>query len=68
LKKIASFNQRFVDMLYIPHSIIESRNHDQMMKHIMDQVLNPEKFISKTEKYYSEMMDAVGFDHIQLKD
>ncbi|MEA2083589.1 MAG: hypothetical protein U9O82_04985, partial [Thermodesulfobacteriota bacterium] len=65
--KIVSFNKRFVEMWRIPDSIIETRESDQALAFVLDQLKNPEGFLKKVKALYSQP-DEEGFDVLDFKD
>jgi PAS domain S-box-containing protein len=65
--KIESFNKRFTDLWGIPESIIASRDDDRALAFVLDQLKDPDKFLSKVRELYSDP-DAESFDTLEFKD
>jgi len=65
--KIASFNKRFVEMWRIPDSIITTRDDDQALAFVLDQLKDPESFLKKVRERYSRPDDE-SFDVLEFKD
>jgi PAS domain S-box-containing protein len=65
--KIERFNQKFVQMWNIPKSIVESRNDNKALSFVLDQLENPESFLSKVKELYDHP-DEKSFDVITFKD
>jgi len=65
--KIVSFNRKFVDMWNIPDSIIDSRDDDQALEFVLDQLKNPESFLKKVKDLYSHP-EAESYDVLELND
>jgi PAS domain S-box-containing protein len=65
--KIESFNQRFVELWGIPESIIASRDDDRALAFVLDQLKNPDEFLSRVRELYSDS-DAESFDVLEFKD
>lgn len=65
--KVTGFNQRFVEMWRIPDSIIASRDDDQALAFVQDQLQNPDAFIHKVRELYAQP-DAESFDLLEFKD
>jgi len=65
--KIESFNRRFVQMWRIPESIIALKDDDQALAFVLDQLKDPEDFLSKVKELYSQPT-AESFDLLEFKD
>ncbi len=65
--RIAGFNQRFVDMWSIPDSILASRDDDQALGFVLDQLKDPESFLAKVRELYNQP-DAEDYDVLDLRD
>jgi PAS domain S-box-containing protein len=66
-KKIARFNQRFVEMWGIPREIIDSRDDDRALGYVLGQLADPDAFIGKVEALYAEPLKE-SFDEVHFKD
>ncbi|MHA2232458.1 MAG: PAS domain S-box protein, partial [Candidatus Hodarchaeales archaeon] len=64
---IISFNQRFADMWRIPSSILESRENEKALSHVLDQLREPERFLAKVEELYNNPK-AESYDVLEFKD
>jgi len=65
--KIEAFNRKFVQMWRIPESIINSRDDDKAIMFVLDQLKDPEGFLSKVRELYSQP-DAESYDVLVFKD
>ncbi|MBI5464154.1 MAG: PAS domain S-box protein, partial [Ignavibacteriales bacterium] len=65
--KIVSFNQKFVGMWRIPDSIIASRDDNQALAFVLDQLKDPEGFLKKVKELYVQP-EAESYDMLGLKD
>lgn len=65
--KIVSFNRNFVEMWRIPESIIASRNDNQALAFVLDQLKDPEGFLKKVKELYAQP-EAESCDVLQFKD
>ncbi|HWP93291.1 MAG TPA: sigma 54-interacting transcriptional regulator [Thermodesulfobacteriota bacterium] len=65
--KIVSFNRKLVDMWNIPDSIIDSRDDNQALEFVLDQLKNPENFLKKVKELYSQP-EAESYDVLELND
>ncbi|MBI5464105.1 MAG: PAS domain S-box protein, partial [Ignavibacteriales bacterium] len=65
--KIVSFNQKFVGMWRIPDSIIASRDDNQALAFVLDQLKDPEGFLKKVRELYTQP-EAESYDILGFKD
>jgi PAS domain S-box-containing protein len=65
--KITSHNRRFVKMWRIPDNIIESKNDDLVINHVLEQLKDPEAFLSKVRELYAHPAER-SFDVLEFKD
>ncbi len=61
------YNQKFVNLWGIPDSILKTRDDSQALKHVLAQLKDPEKFISKVNELYAHPDDE-SFDALEFKD
>ena len=65
--KIVNFNQRFVEMWRIPEDVIISRSDDRVLEFVLDQLSNPDEFVTKVGELYSRPEMGI-FDNLCFKD
>jgi PAS domain S-box-containing protein len=65
--KIASYNKQFTEMWRIPDDVIASRDDDRALSHVMEQLKEPEAFISKVKDLYAHP-DERSYDVLEFKD
>ncbi len=65
--KIMDFNQRFAKMWHIPDSILETRDDAQLLRFVLEQVLDPQEFLAKVNEVYAAP-ERESFDLLQFKD
>lgn len=65
--KVLQSNRRFQELWKIPDSLMETRDDDELLKFILNQLTHPEKFISKVRDLYQNT-DAISEDTIAFKD
>jgi len=59
--KIIKTNKRFAELWRIPLQIIESGEENAMIDFVMDQLTNPNEFISKVHKLYQSTEEDLDF-------
>jgi two-component system cell cycle sensor histidine kinase/response regulator CckA len=65
--RIRSFNRQFAELWRIPDSILEARDDAQTIAFVLEQLVNPEGFVSKVRELYARP-DASSFDVLTFKD
>jgi PAS domain S-box-containing protein len=65
--KIVGFNRKFVQMWRIPQSIIASRDDNQALGFVLEQLKDPQGFLAKVRELYSQPA-AESFDVLEFKD
>src|SRR3972149_822679 len=65
--KIVSFNQKFAEMGRISESIVATRDDNQALAFVLDQLKDPEGFLKKVRELYTQP-DAESYDILEFKD
>ena len=65
--KIQRFNEKFREMWRIPTAILETKEDDRALGFVLDQLKDPEKFLSKVRQLYGEVL-AESYDTLEFKD
>ena len=65
--KIVKCNQKFMQMWRIPDEIIETQDDDKALDFVLDQLKDPDGFLSKVKELYANP-DAVSYDVLKFKD
>ena len=65
--KIERFNRRFTRMWRIPDSILETREDDEAIAFVLEQLVNPGDFVHKVNELY-EHPERESFDIVEFKD
>ncbi len=65
--RIRSFNRKFAELWRIPDSILEANDAAQTIAFVLEQLENPEGFLSKVRDLYARP-DASSFDVLTFKD
>jgi len=65
--KITIFNRKFVEMWRIPDEIVASRDDNQALAFVLDQLKEPEKFQAKVRELYAQP-DVESYDLLEFKD
>ena len=64
--KVLYANELFAKMWLIPQSIMTSQDDATLLQHVLNQLIEPEKFIQKTQELYQSDKDS--FDTLYFKD
>jgi PAS domain S-box-containing protein len=65
--EIADFNTKFMELWNIPSELMEQKDDDLLIQHVLGQLKYPETFVQKVRDLYNNP-DAESFDEIQFKD
>ncbi len=65
--KIVRFNQRFAELWCLPQEILSAGDDDRALAFVLDQLLDPEVFLTKVRELYSQP-SAVSEDILHFKD
>jgi len=65
--KIVNFNRKFTEMWRLPESVLVSRDDNQALAWVLDQLKDPEKFIKKVKELYSQP-ESKSYDWLEFKD
>jgi diguanylate cyclase (GGDEF)-like protein/PAS domain S-box-containing protein len=64
---MVSFNRRFAQMWTIPQEVLDSRNDDDALAHVLSQLADPKQFMDKVRELYAEP-EAESFDVLRFHD
>ena len=65
--KIERCNRKLVQMWRIPELIIASGDDDQALAFVLDQLMDPERFLAKVKELYSQPL-AESYDVVEFRD
>ncbi len=65
--KIVSFNERFKHMWLIPDSVIATKDDNEALSFVLNQLKEPDKFLSKVRELYSKPEEE-SYDILEFKD
>jgi PAS domain S-box-containing protein len=65
--RIVSFNQKFREMWHIPQNVMDTRNDNEALSYVLEQLTDPGSFLSKVQELYAHPHET-SFDIIEFKD
>jgi signal transduction histidine kinase/PAS domain-containing protein len=65
--KVAAYNRRFLTLWRIPAEIVERRDDDGLLTFVLDQLEDPDSFISGVRELYGRA-DCESFDVLRFRD
>lgn len=65
--RIASYNKEFARMWMLPDDVVESRDDNRALNHVLGQLKDPEAFISKVTYLYANPEES-SFDVLEFKN
>lgn len=65
--KVTSFNRKFLEMWQIPESIASSRDDNDLLEFMLNQLKDPQGFLSKVRELYNHP-DAGSLDILEFRD
>ncbi|HEY4485922.1 MAG TPA: PAS domain S-box protein [Nitrospiria bacterium] len=65
--RIVRHNQNFVNLWNIPDSVVSTRDDNQALEFVLDQLVDPELFLKKVRELY-DRPDSESFDQLEFKD
>ncbi|MDZ7969301.1 MAG: PAS domain S-box protein [Nostoc sp. DedSLP03] len=65
--KIASYNQKFLEMWSIPPELLTEPDHPQRLAYLANQLKDPDEFLQRVRELYSQP-ELVSYDWLELED
>jgi two-component system, cell cycle sensor histidine kinase and response regulator CckA len=65
--KVVDFNSKFTELWNIPPDLMEQKDDNLLIQHVLDQLKYPETFVLKVRELYNKPDDE-SFDEIPFKD
>jgi PAS domain S-box-containing protein len=65
--RIVSFNERFVSLWRIPQNVVDTRNDEVTLAHVLGQLKDPDAFVRKVREVYADAA-AESSDVLEFKD
>jgi len=66
-EKIVSYNRKFIEMWRIPDRILASRDDNQALAFVLDQLKDPDRFVKKVRDLYGHP-ESQSYDWLEFKD
>lgn len=64
---IVDFNRRFVEMWRVPKSLMQSKDIDEALGHVLDHLMDPDAFLAKVHKLHQQP-EVSSSDTVVFKD
>jgi signal transduction histidine kinase len=65
--RIVDWNKRFLELWRIPVDLISSRDDDQLLAYVLEQLTNPDEFVAKVKELYTQPEEE-SLDILRFKD
>ncbi|MCA9727068.1 MAG: PAS-domain containing protein, partial [Candidatus Eisenbacteria bacterium] len=65
--RIVTYNHNFIGIWGLPASVVRSRDDDQALGFVLDQLVDPDQFLTKVRELYGDP-SAESFDVLKFKD
>ncbi|MBK1695056.1 hypothetical protein CKO09_09940 [Chromatium weissei] len=65
--QVVSFNQRFVEMWHIPDLLLNGKDDQLFLTHVLEQLESPQQFLEKVQALY-EQPEAISRDTLMFVD
>jgi len=65
--KITNYNRKFLELWHIPDTIIASKNDEELLSYVIEQLVDPQGFIDKVEDLYLHD-EQTSTDYLEFKD
>jgi PAS domain S-box-containing protein len=66
-RRVASYNQHFCELWQIPEQLIQSRDHQQLLKWMLSQLEHSQEFLAKEEELYAHPTET-SYNELTFKD
>ena len=66
--RVTNCNQRFLDLWQIPAGLAEKRDDDQLLRHVLSQLIKPDAFMDRVRAVYAHPDESTSGDVLHFKD
>ncbi|MBN2181150.1 MAG: PAS domain S-box protein, partial [Sedimentisphaerales bacterium] len=65
--KVVSYNSKFLNLWSISDNIVNSRDDNELLSFVLDQLIDPERFLAEVRRLYASI-DEESCDFLKFKD